>query len=68
MDSVVGLLVKALTSRVADLGFDAHLLCGDFFGSSDTSDLVIGTPVATLSCAWCCRVSVGTGWPGISIL
>ena len=41
---------------------------GIFFGSSHTSDLIIGTPVATLPGAWCYRVSAGTGWPGVSIL
>ena len=39
-----------------------------FSGSSHTSDLNIGTPVATLPYAWCNRVSAGTGWPGVSIL
>ena len=37
-------------------------------GSSHTSDLKIGTPVATLPCAWRYRVSAGTGWPSVSIL
>ena len=41
---------------------------GIFPGSSHTSNLKIGTPVATLSGAWRCRVSAGTGWPGVSIL
>ena len=39
-----------------------------FLGSSHTSDLKIGTPVATLPGVWCYRVSAGTGWPGVSIL
>ena len=39
-----------------------------FPGSSHTSDLKIGTPVATLPGAWRYRVSTGTGWPGVSIL
>ena len=39
-----------------------------FSGSSHTSDLKIGTPVATLPDTWCYRVSTGTGWPGVSIL
>ena len=39
-----------------------------FYGSSDTSDLKIGTPVATLPGAWRYRVSSGTGRPGVSIL
>ena len=40
----------------------------DFPGSNHTSDLKIGTPVATLSGAWRYRVSAGTGWPDVSIL
>ena len=41
---------------------------GIFSGSSHTSDLKIGTPVATLPGAWLYRVSTGTGRPGVSIL
>ena len=41
---------------------------GTFSGSSHTSDLKIGTPVATLPGAWLYRVSTGTGRPGVSIL
>ena len=41
---------------------------GIFSGSSHTSDLKIGTPVATLPGAWRYRVSTGTGRPGVSIL
>ena len=39
-----------------------------FSGSSHTSDLKIGTPVAALPGAWRYRVSTGTGRPSISIL
>ena len=39
-----------------------------FSGSSHTSDLKIGTPVATLPSVWRYRVSAGTGRPGVSIL
>ena len=39
-----------------------------FSGSSHTSDLKIGTPVATLPGAWRYKVSAGTGRPGVSIL
>ena len=39
-----------------------------FSGSSHTSDLKTGTPVATLPGAWRYRVSTGTGQPGVSIL
>ena len=45
---LVGLVVKAVALRVADPGFDSHVLWGDFCGSNQTSDLHIGTPVATL--------------------
>ena len=41
---------------------------GIFSGSSHTSDLKIGTPVATLPGAWRYRVSTGTGRPDVSIL
>ena len=41
---------------------------GFFSGSSHTSDLKLGTPVATLPGACCYRVSTGTGLPGVSIL
>ena len=41
---------------------------GIFSGSSHTSDLNIGTPVATLPGAWRYRVSAVTGRPGVSIL
>ena len=41
---------------------------GIFSGSSHTSDLKIGTPVATLPGAWRYRVSAGTGRLGVSIL
>ena len=39
-----------------------------FLGSSHTSDLKIGTPVATLPGIWHSKVSTGTGQPGVSIL
>ena len=44
------------------------VFAGIFLGSSHTSDLKIGTPVATLPGAWRYRVSTGTGRPGVSIL
>ena len=47
----------------------SNLTCtGIFSGSSHTSDLKNGTPVATLPGAWRYRVSTGTGWPGVSTL
>ena len=58
---------RASTSRAEDLGVNSRL-SRDFSGSSHTSDLKIGTAVATLPGAWCYRVSAGTGWLGVSIL
>ena len=65
---LVGLVVKASASRAEDPGFRIPLATGFFSGSSHTSDLKIGTPVATLPGAWRYRVSTGTGRPGVSIL
>ena len=65
---LAGLVVKASTSRAEGPEFDSRLCCGDFSGSSHTSDLKIDTPVATLPGALCQRVSAGTGRPGVSIL
>ena len=45
---LVGLVVTAPASRAADPGFDSRWRRGDFSGSGHTSDLKIGTPVATL--------------------
>ena len=64
---LIGLVVKASTLRAEDPGFESRLL-QDFSRLSYTSDLEIGTPVATLPGAWRCRVSAGTGQPCISIL
>ena len=61
------LVVKASASGEEDPGFKSHL-GWDFFGSSHTSDLKIGTSVATLPGAWHYRVSARTGRPGVSIL
>ena len=66
-DHLVGLVVKASASRAVDPVFKS-LLLQDFSRSSHTSDLKIGTPVAALSDALRCRVSAGTGQPGVSIL
>ena len=66
-DRLVGLVVKASASRAEDP--ESNPACtGIFPGSSHTSDLRIGTPVATLPGAWRYRVSAGTGRPGVSIL
>ena len=64
---LAGLVVKASASGAEDPGFESRLR-RDFSGSSHTSDLKIGTPVATLPGAWQYRISAGTGRPGVSIL
>ena len=66
-DRLVGLVVKAPVTRAEDPGFES-LLPRYFLGSSRTSDLKTGTPVATLPGAWRYRVSAGTGRPGVGIL
>ena len=66
-DRLVGLVVKVSASGAEDPGFESRLR-RDFAGSSHTSDLKIGTSVATLPGAWHHRVSAGTGRPGVSIL
>ena len=65
---LAGLVVKASASREEDPGFESRLRRDFFPGSSHTSDLKIGTPVATLTGAWRYRVSAGTGRSGVSIL
>ena len=65
---LLGLVAKASVSGAEDPEFDFRLCCGDCSGSSHTSDLEIGTAVATLPGAWCYRVSTGAGWPGVNIL
>ena len=67
LEYCLGLVVKASAFSSADRGFDSHFCHGDFYGSIYTSDLNIGTPIATLLGAWHYRVSAGTGWPGVSI-
>ena len=67
VDCLIGLVVMASTSGAEDPGFESHLR-RDFSRSSHTSDLKIGTPVATLPGAWHYRVSTGTGQASVSIL
>ena len=67
LPSIVGLVVKASASRAEDPGFESRLR-RDFSGVEHTSDLKLGTPVATLPGAWRYRVSARTGWPCVSIL
>ena len=64
---LVSLVVKASAWIMEDLGFES-CLPWDFSGLSHTSDLKIGTPVATLPGAWFYRVSAGTGRLGVSKL
>ena len=64
---LVGLVVRR-PPRERKIPGSNPACAGLFSGSSHTSDLKIGTPVATLPGAWCNRVSAGTGWPGVSIL
>ena len=66
-DRLFGLVVKVSLSRAVDAGFKSCLR-RDYSGSSHTSDLKVGTPVATLPGAWRYSVSAGTGWPSVSIL
>ena len=67
IDRLVGLVVRR-PPRERKVPGSNPACAGIFSGSSHTSDLKIGTPVATLPGAWRYRVSVGTGWPGVSIL
>ena len=67
LDRLVGLVVRRLPGEQKVPS--SNPACGGIFsGSSHTSDLNIGTPVATLPGAWRYRVSAGTGRPGVSIL
>ena len=64
---LVGLVVRR-PPRERKIPGSNPACAGIFSGSSHTSDLNIGTPVATLPGAWRYRVSAGTGRPGVSIL
>ena len=66
-DRLVGLVVRRPPRERKVLGSNPACV-GIFSGSSHTSDLKLGTPVATLPGAWHYRVSTGTGQPGVSIL
>ena len=67
VDRLVGLVVRR-PPRERKIPGSNPACAGIFSGSSHTSDLTIGTPVATLAGAWRYRVSTGTGRPGVSIL
>ena len=58
VDHLVGIVVQVFASRAEDPGFKSRLRL-DFSGSNHTSDLEIGTPVATLPGAWRYRVIAG---------
>ena len=64
---LVGLVVRR-PPREQEVPGSNPACAGIFSGSSHTSDLKIGTPVATLPGTWRYRVSTGTGRPGVSIL
>ena len=64
---LVGLVVRR-PPRERKIPGSNPAYAGIFSGLSHTSDLKIGTSVATLPGAWRYRVSTGTGWPGVSIL
>ena len=66
-DRLVGLVVRR-PPRERKVPGSNPACAGIFPGSSHTSDLKTGTPVATLPGAWRYRVSTGTGRPGVSIL
>ena len=66
-DRLVGLVVRRPPRERKILGSNPAC-AGIFWGLSHTSDLKIGTPVATPPGAWHYRVSAGTGQPGVSIL
>ena len=64
---LVGLVVKASALGVEGPERKSRLR-RYFSGSSHTSDLKFGTPVAILPGAWHYRVSTGIARPGVSIL
>ena len=61
-------LCQASSVKWSVLGLIGLVSVYRFLGSSHTSDLKIGTPVAILLGAWRYRVSAGTVRPGVSIL
>ena len=67
MDHLIGLMVRRPPWERKVPGSNP-VCAGIFSGSSHTSDLKTGTPVATLPGAWRYRVSTGTGRLGVSIL
>ena len=64
---LISLAIEASSLRAEDSGFE-FCLRWDFSTLSHTSDLKIGTPVASLPGAWRYKVSAGTGQPSVSVL
>ena len=62
-DRHVGVVVKASSSRAEDPEFDFGFASGFFRIESYQID----TLVATLPGAWRYRITIETGWPGVSI-
>ena len=63
----IGTAAAASASKAEDPGSNPS--CDEIFsGSSHTSELEIGTPVAALPGAWYYRVSTGTARPDVNIL
>ena len=67
VDRLVGLVVRRPPRERKIPGLNPAC-AGNFSGSSHTSDLKIGTPLATLPGAWRYRIDAGTGRPGVSIM
>ena len=61
-------MVKACTLTAADPGVRFSVELGFFQGQSQTSDLKIGTLVATLPGTWHYKVIAGTGQLDVNIL
>ena len=61
VNRLVGLVVKASASRAEDPGFESR----DFFGVESYQWLLQWLPCQA---PWRHRVSIGTGWPSVSIL
>ena len=68
VDRLVGLVVKACTSRAADPGSIPALGVDIVFRLSHTSNLKIGAPLATLPSAVSHKVNAWAGQHGVSIM
>ena len=62
-------------SKISNCAFECDYYDDDNDDDDDDDDdhynyynLNIRTPLPTLPCAWCLRVSVRTGWLGVTIL